>query len=350
MEHDEDASATDAGGALLELSDVGPASPAAASERGVVMVTKDDRIALAPLGKKGRVEAVKEPKDSFALARGPSVAGEFAYWVSAGRLVRRKIGGGAIEELAGRARSGTRVTALDKNEHHPAMAVYVGAPVSKDANGAAWLWVEGNEPVTLTPEGSAASSVSMVESEDDVVVLSLEGRTGMTPVHARTVTFDANRPKLDEDVVVWVAGPAQSLTEITAARNESDVLGLIPLERDITRFGLAEVRVGSTPKMGAPVVWRAYPNGLDPAPVAVSAGCSKTWVVYARPAETRPGSPQELHLARAEANGLGPSHVVARASAFANVSASPLAQGLLIAYVADFRTWARTFDCRANSP
>ncbi len=345
-EPDAASDAGDGGSALLALNDVGPAGPIAASARGVVLITKDDRIALAPLAKKkGEVKAVKEPKDQFAIARGPSVAGPYAYWISSGRLVRRKLKGGTLETLAANARSGTRVTALPKSDNRPAAVAYIGAPVTKDARGAAYLWVEGSEPLVMSPEGSAATSVSMAATADSLYVLALEGRTGMTPVHARVVGFEDSKPKLDKDVVVWVAGPAQSLTEITAAPADDEVIGLVPLERDITRFGLAEVRVGSPPKMGAPVTWRAYPNGLDPAPVAISTGCGGTMVVYARPAAPRPRSPQELHIAKLAASGLGSSSVVARASAFANVSAAETAQGVLIAYVADFRTWARLYSC-----
>jgi hypothetical protein len=340
------ARAVDAGGNLSELADVGPGGPISASSAGVVFITKDDRVAIAPLGKKpGSIEATKEAKDHFVIARGPSVAGEHAYWISSGRLVRRKLKGGALEELAQGARSGTRVTALPKTENRPASVAYIGPAITPDARGAAYLWVEGSEPVVVSPEGSAASSVSLAATEDTLYVATLEGRTGMTPVHVREVDVSSGKPKLAEDVVVWVGGPAQSLTEVTAVNADDGLRALIPLERDITRFGLANVQVGSEPKMSAPVVWRPYPNGLDPAPVAVSSGCGDSYVVYARPAEARPRSPQELHLARLTTAGLGPSSVVARASAFANVSAAETPQGVLVAYVADFRTWARVYSC-----
>ncbi len=338
----------DAGGDLSELANVGPGGPIAASAGGVVFITKDDRVSLAPLGKKpGSFAATKEAKDQFTIARGPSVAGDHAYWISSGRLVRRKLTGGALEVLAQGARSGTRVTALPKSDKRPAAVAYVGAGITADARGAAYLWVEGSEPVVVSPEGSAASSVSLAATEDALFVAALEGRTGMTPVHVREVTLRDGKPKLEEDVVVWIGGPAQSLTEVTATSVEGELHALIPLERDITRFGLAGVRVGAVPKMGAPVVWRPYPNGLDPAPVAVSSGCGRSYVVYARPAEARPRSPQELHIAKLTASGLGPSSVLARASAFANVSAAESPHGVLVAYVADFRSWARVYSCEA---
>ncbi len=58
--------------------------------------------------------------------------------------------------------------------------------------------------------------------------------------------------------------------------------------------------------MGAPVTWRAFPNGLDPAPLATAKSCGKTLALYARPSGARPHAPQELHIAAIGAEGLGP--------------------------------------------
>lgn len=347
-ERDEpDAGTSDAGpGFVTEVSDVGPAAPSAAGSDGVYLLTKQDEIAVARLVKKGVLEPVKTPADQFALARSPAIAGGHAYFISNGRLARRPLGAGGVEVLAADARSGTRVTALPALAgRRPAAACFVGAPVTADGGPTARLWIEGHGVLVVTPEGSAATSVSMVELEGSLVVLSLEGRTGMTPVHARSVRFQDSKPELEQDVVVWVAGPAQSLTEITGATVDGQVFAFVPLARDITRFGLAQLQLGTAPAMGAPVVWRAYPNGLDPAPVAVSHGKCGTRVVYARPEQARPRAPQELHIASLGPSGLGPSQIVARASAFANVSAAETAAGVLVTYVADFRTWARIVAC-----
>jgi hypothetical protein len=118
------------------------------------------------------------------------------------------------------------------------------------------------------------------------------------------------------------------------------------IERDITHFGLARIRVGSPPSSNAEASWRDYPNGLDPAPAATANVCGEPVVVFAQPSEQRPHAPQELHLATNAPDALGTSQVVARARAFGDVSIAALDGGALISYVADRRTWALSARCR----
>jgi hypothetical protein len=332
-------------GGAIQLSDVGPAGPATATAHGVVMVTKDDQIALARFGKQGALEPVTTAGDAFhAASRGPAVAGDFAYWTARGQLVRRKLAGGVRQSLADDARDGTRVAAAIVGAGKSARAVAAYIANAGDAT-AARLWIERVGTWTLTPEGAAASSVALAVSGTDAVVVALEGRTGMTPVHARVTDFASATPTLKEDVVVWVAGPAQPLTEIVAVDQAGSIWAFLPLERDITRFGMAQIEIGPEPKMGAGITWRAYPNGADPAPIAAASACQGAAVLYAVPAEAKPGAPQELHLAAIEAGGLGAAQVIARSRAFSNVSLAEAPSGVLVSYVADHRTWATVVRC-----
>lgn len=356
VERDEAPATGDAGGlAPGELNDVGPAGPATASPRGVVMITKSDTVALARAGdtKKGGFSPVTAGADAFRpYARGPAVAGDHAYWVSGSRLVRRAIGrDGPLETLAEDARDGTRVAAVlvGHGGSARAAAAYIAQSESADVGTVARLWIERVGTWTLTPDGAAASSTAVALSGSKLVTTSLEGRTGMTPVHARVADFSGSTPVLGEDVVVWVAGPAQPLTEIAAIASESVLWAFVPLERDVSRFGLAQIRLGEAPRMGAPVTWRGYPNGLDPAPIASATACGSALVLYAVPAEAKPRAPQELRLAQIGASGLGPGTVVARSRAFTNVSLSEHAGGVLIAYAADHRTWATTVHCPSRA-
>lgn len=342
-----DASADASTGPALELSDVGPAAPVAATAFGVVLVSRDDELLLLPLPKAGKNAFATTDRDAGAFApfaRGPAVVGDFAYWVSKGRLVSRKLSGGSLEVLADDARDGTRVAAAKVGES--VVAAYIARPESDTSDATAKLWVVGEGTRRLSPEGSAASSVGLLETARGALAFTLEGRTGMTPIHARTLSDRGNKVALDDDVVVWVGGSAQSLTEVVAAESPAgDAWAFVAMERDITRFGLAAIRAGEKPKMGAPVLWRVYPNGLDPAPIASAKACDESWLLYVRPAEAKPGAPQELHLAKLGADGLGPSEVVARSRAFSNVSAAGLRDGVLVAYTADHRTWATRTHC-----
>jgi hypothetical protein len=199
--------------------------------------------------------------------------------------------------------------------------------------------------MTLTDDASAANSVALATVGGDVVALSLEGRTGMTPVHAIRLQLSTGPPRLRKDVVIWVGASAQPLTEIAALGWGAGVWGLVAMEKDITQFGLARLHVDADPQMESEVTWRTYPNGVDPAPVAATEVCGVPSVVYAQPANAEPHCPQELHWAAISEQGLGTSAIVARASAFSRVSVTALEKGALLAYVADHRTWARLLPC-----
>ncbi len=354
--HADDALANGKGPYVIdELSDVGPAGPATAGAQGVVMVTRDGAVAVAKLDAAKLAHAKQRPVATpiapveqgpaafVALARGPALQGGYAYWIRAGKLLRHAVDGGDKPEvLASDARDGTRVASAPDGKP-PAVAY-----IAHGAGGLrAHLWVQGSGTIDISPDAAGANSIALARTDSGLVAVSLAGRTAMSPVHARTITFDGNKPKLGKDVVVWVGGASQPLTELSAvAAPDSDVWAFLPLERDITRFGLARIDVGTRPTMNATVTWRAFPNGLDPAPLATARVCGKAVVLYTRPAEATPGSPQELHLAALDGDKLGAPVLVARAGAFSNVSVAALVHGALVAYVADRRTWARTLRCQ----
>lgn len=353
--------ASDAPFVLDELADVGPAGPASASGAGVVFVEKSDEIALARLDaralerketRSGKTPVAPVAADAAALqpdARGPAIAGGRAYWVSHGRLVRRAVSGGALEVLEHDARDGTRVAAPEgARASEPVSVAYIAS--AKDGSLKARLWVDGAGVRDLTPEAAAGSSVALAAQGASLMALSIEARTGMTPVHAREITWRGNTPQLSPDVVIWVAGPAESITEIAAVGAAGgSVSAFIPLARDITRFGLATLAVGATPGMSTPVVWRAYPNGLDPAPLAAGMLCGRPAVLYAKPIDPKPFAPQDLELAFVDGGALGAPVLVASAAQFLNVSFASVGDAALIAYVGDHRTWARTLRCRSHA-
>ncbi len=329
------------------LSDIGPAGPASASRFGAVMISKRDEVVLAPPGKtKGSFKGITLVASSFAeKAPPPAIAGEYAYFVSNGKLARRRVPTLGPVEVLGDARDHTRVAALPATESRPAAAAFIVNPDKPTGSATAMLWVEGGDIVRLSPDGTGASSVSMAESGGEVLVAVLDGRTGMTPVHVRKVQFVDKRPALGENVVAWVAGPAQPTTELTLLATDKDAWIFSPLERETTRFGLAAVHIGGTPKMGSPVEWRMYPNGVDPAPVAAVHACGRELLVYTRPSTEAPGAEQELHLAASGDSGLESSDVLAKAPGIQALTASGDADSLLVVYGHSSRTWALSVPC-----
>jgi len=116
----------------------------------------------------------------------------------------------------------------------------------------------------------------------------------------------------------------------------------VPIERDMTHFGLASVDLGIEPHMDSDVRFFDYRNGLDLAPVATAELCGHATVAYVRPTTSTPHSPAELVLARLDT---GAATVVTGARGFASVSLVAVPNGGAIAYVADGRTWAMGLGC-----
>lgn len=331
------------------LNDLGASAPASAYARGVVMVTRSDELALCKLtqppsrSKKpapGTIEPTSLPAESFqSVARGPAVSASHAYWISKGRLVRRALAGGALEVLATDARDGTRVAVAGS----PDAVAYITEPKDKQDSQARLRLTDGRN-LTLTPEGSAASSVSLVSVGDDLIASFIDGRSGMTPVHARRYRTKAGQ--LDPDVVVWVAGATQGLTEIASVGRVDGSFLLLPVERDSSRFGLAMLALEREPKMDPPLRWRTFENGLDRSPTSGGVVCGVPTAVYVRPADARPTANQELVLSELNLAETAVSEPLATARGFADVSLYPLPEGAVLAYVADRRSWARLIRCK----
>ncbi len=334
------------------LVDVAPAGPAAATPEGVVLRTRDDELALAPLspqrggGSRPQPTPVKslelEASSLEALARGPSISGKYAYFVSHRRLVRRPLAGGPLERLTSDARDYTRVSALPAAVGEPAAAGYIS---EQQGQLVAKLWVEGRGAIVLTPDGSSSMSVSLARQGKAFLAVSLEGRTGMSPLHATRVEVSAGSFKATHDVVAWVGGTSSPYSEVVAIAHHELVSAMLAVERDASHFGLARIALDPIPKLESDCSWRNYPNGMEPAPVATAEFCGQPVVAYVRPSTDQPHAPQELHLAPITSEGLGPSQVIARGKAFNDVSLARLDGGALVVYVADRRTWARRLRC-----
>jgi hypothetical protein len=314
---------------------------------------------LRPLSHSSRpvktpVEPLPKGGPPFSLGRGPAISSDRAHWVTRGQLVRRRFGdsgsAGPLEVLATDARNGTRAAVPQpvrgqKLAPLPPAVAYVVRPAKEDGPLIAKLWVEGAGALTLTPEGSSTQSVSLVHLPDGLLAVSIQARLAMSPVHARRIRFAGKTPLLGEDMVVWVGGSSQSLTELAVLPGEKNELwGFLPHERTITEFGLARLDITTAPSMDTPTHWVTYPNGLDPAPVDGGYLCGQPVVVFAQPASPEPGSPQEL-VVRTVRRGEPGVQSLAQAKAFYEVSFSEVEGGALVAFVADWVSWAVTVRC-----
>jgi len=334
---------------------IGPAGQMTADEHGVVMIDRNDELHIAkrlalgsgPRPERARFSSVSGgPNDYFAVARGPLLLRGKAYWVSDGKLVRRVFDSSTpLEILARDARNGTRVAGADL-AGAPANAVYVTRPKSDDAPPRASLWVEGVGSELLSPEGAGASSVAVASTGEALFTIAIDARSAMTPLHGRRVHFNAGKPELAPDVVMWVGASSQTLSEVFASTTPYGVRAFLPIERDISHFGLVMLELGSEPRMDPKAVWRGYPNGIDVAPVASGALCGSAFVAYVRPENPSPDAPEVLELAEVSEAGLGPAETVASARGFSNVSLGAASNSAVLAYVADYQTFATSIRCR----
>lgn len=337
-----------------EPADVAPSGPATPHESGVVMMDRQDKVMIARRGRLSTathraptsITALDRKKEDFVpYARGPAVVGDFAYWVRKNELVRARLdGSGALQVLASDARNGTRVVG-GSGLGVSALVAYITRPDSQGALHSK-LWLEGGKTLELTPEGAGSSSVAMVAQRAGWMVLSLDGRSGMTPLHARRITPQGNGVSLAADVVVWVGASAQATTEVFAAATDDEVWAFVPIEQDVMHFGLAQIGVGSEPRMDVPVTFASYANGLNTAPAAAASICGRTTAVFAAPESAAPGAPQELMLAALGKDGLEAGEVVAQAKSFADVSLAAVTGGGLIVYNAERRIQAVSVRCR----
>ncbi len=334
--------------------EIGPAGQMTATERGVVMINRAGELQLAkaatlnggPTPQPARFSRIQGgANDFFAVARGPLVLRNKAYWVSDGKLVRRALDNATpLEVLSSDARNGTRVVGADLPDA-PAHAVYISNPAIADEAPRAKLWTEGAGVVTLSPEGAGASSMAAVSTGAELFTVGIDARSAMTPMHGRLVRFKAGKPELDPDIVMWVGATSQTLSEVFAVTTPLGVRAFLPIERDISHFGLVTLELGSAPHLDPKTYYRGYPNGIDVAPVASVAFCGGAFVAYSRPETPDPDAGQLLEIAEITATGLGPAQLVDSARGFANISLAAAPNAAVLAYVADFRTFASTLRC-----
>jgi hypothetical protein len=129
-----------------------------------------------------------------------------------------------------------------------------------------------------------------------LVALTIDARSALTAMHARPVAYQSGA-RLGEDAVIFVGGPGDRQTAGTLALPASGPgWALLPIARDVADFGLAVVRIDDPPRVDEPTVWSTYPNGLDPASVAVAARGAGAWVARVRPQAAEPGSARVLEL------------------------------------------------------
>ncbi len=332
---------------LGELSDLGPAAPVTAVKEGALFVTRNNQLLLAPREGKEGFLPVQAPKEAFApYGRGPSVSETHAYWISEeGRLLRSSLRTGQVESLFEQARSGTRTSVITT-----AGRDVVAFIAEMEQQSLSYVWASKGsvkpELLQISPDGAGGTSVAIVPGTPFPKVITLAGRTSMSPLHVRRVRVTEKRLTPEEDRIVWIGPGSHVLTEIFAIDQKYDeAVAFLPTAKNFSDFGLAQLPIESDlGEISAPR-WQIYENGLDPAPVASTHMCRGDYLLYARPTEKRPRSPQELHIVKIEGSVVGDGDIIARSRAFNDISLAPIDHGAVVTWTADKRTWAMVLSC-----
>ncbi len=277
-----------------------------------------------------------------------AAAGEVAFCPDRTGAVHRSSLSGDGDRIVASGRIGTRVAASLLGGAHPTLAYLASRKTSEGWVSEAWLEVDDDAPMRLSEDGSGATAVDLGARGATLLALTIDARAALTAMHARPVAYQ-NGARLGEDAVVFVGGPGDRQTAGTLALPASPPgWALLPIARDVADFGLAIVRLDDPPRVDEPTVWSMYPNGLDPASVAVAARGAGAWVARVRPQAAEPGSARVLELGEVDSEGAFTARdLIPTADLPGDVSLALGPHGdLWLAWVDSTGSWVERLACR----
>jgi hypothetical protein len=225
--------------------------------------------------------------------------GGFVFCPSKSGDVFRSPRAGGEKKSVGAQRVGYRIDATTLAGSHSVMTYLASRKTTEGWVAEAWAVVDELPPVRVSEDGAGATSIDVAPRGDSVVILMLDARRASTQVHARVARW-SGKLDLGADAVVFIGGPGERESAATIATPASNGIawGLVPIEKDVSTFGMATTKIGDPPEIDAPVVWSTYPNGLDPAPIVATQGKSPMRVARVRPAAAEPTSEHVLEIGR----------------------------------------------------
>lgn len=317
---------SEAGAALPYDDDAGPSAckltygPSELLFRGpaamIVDNAKNELRLVANDGGKPRIFTVSldaktpPPPPAFVAMRWPpcEVAGKFVYCQgNGGAITRTTLGTNDTKTIVSKSRPARIAAApLGANGEHSVVAFLDTKQTSEGSMIQLFVtFDEETSPTRLSEDGAGSTTMRLVPRADSAVVVYLDTRTAMVPVHARPLRIGGKDGKdlvLGDDVVAFVGGSPERGIDLALGGIGSKLFVLLPMPRETTEFGMAAIPVMDPPKddVGALVAWSLYPNGLDPAPIGASLD---GWVARVRPRERAVGSKKVLELGRIDDKG-----------------------------------------------
>jgi hypothetical protein len=210
---------------------------------------------------------------------------------------------GDSHALVAKSRAGTDIAAT-RVADHAALAYLADRTTSEGVVREAWALVDHGAPVRLSEDGSGATFVALAPRGEGLLAMTIDARVAMTPAHARPLTLAGTTLKLGADAVVFVGGSAEphNAGALVTSR-DGRAFELVAVADGASAFGMASIRVEDPPREDEPVVWSLYPNGLDPAPLAVTQLGDTMIVARVRPRDESPRSVRDLEIGALAATG-----------------------------------------------
>jgi hypothetical protein len=275
------------------------------------------------------------------------IAGRFAYCQApGGAIVRTSLANGESKTIA-KSRAGTRIAAARIGTDHAVVAFLDLRRTTEGDMLQAFAVIDDGEPFRVSDDGAGATTLRFLARRDAPVLLYLDARSAMVPVHARPIAVDNGKPRLGADTIVSVGGAPERGIDLAVAPAGPRGFALVPMPRDSMQFGLAAIAIDDPPKDDVSIVWSSYPNGLDPAPIAATASRDgPAWVARVRPSSSEPRAPRLLELGRVRSDGVFTAAAEIRMGAITDVALAEDTNGAVwIAFVDEAATWLTRVVC-----
>ncbi len=309
---------------------------------GVRVVFNVDGLATSSIAPKTTSQA--KPSATRGMSPPCALTDTSAFCMDKAGAIRRINSRTGAAAVISQARPGTRLSAASIGGHD--VAVFLrDRKTSEGTTMEAWLWTDDDKTKRLSDDGSGATFTTMAPRDTGGIVLMLDARSAMTPVHARTLTWK-DGINLGPDVVVFLGGGADAQTRAALAVPKTGAAyALLPISHDVG-FGLAIARIDAEPKTDEPVIWSDYKNGLDPAPIAGSLNTTSPYVARAVPTDAKFNAPRVIEIGHIDDKGAFATYgAIAPHGTPTDVSIAADGADLVIAYTDEQGAWLERRTC-----
>lgn len=290
-------------------------------------------VALSP-GKKALANAAEK-----ATSPACAPAGSIVYCVdTSGTIHRHASSGGEVGTMEG-ARPGAGIAAASLGGKRSIVSFLADRSSSEGKVVVAFASLDGGPPVQVSEDGSGATSLSLVPWGDRAVLLYVDARLAMTPIHARILAAK-DKLAMEKDAVVFVGEGSTRAVPAALALGKDGPFGLFAGGRDVTSFGLSVVKISDPPIDDAPSAFEPYAAGINSAPVAATVGEERPRVAIVKPGD-RGGAKREIEIGALDEKGAYKARCGAfEGSSFSDLAIAPGRGGsLFVAFTDGEGTW-----------